>query len=97
MVTMASVPFSFRLDESLKKRLEQAAQGQDRSASYMAVKAIEQFLNARDTKRSAIEEAVKEADKGVFISSQAMNNWMDSWESDEELPVPEPDIFPIKS
>ncbi len=97
MVTMASVPFSFRLDEGLKKRLEQAAQGQDRSASYMAVKAIEQFLNARDTKRLAIEEAVKEADKGVFISSQTMNNWMDSWGSEEELPAPEPDIFPTKS
>ncbi len=71
MVTMASVPFSFRLDKSLKKR--------------------------SDTKCSAIEEAVKEADKGVFISSQAMNNWMDSWGSEKELPAAEPDIFPTKS
>ncbi len=97
MLTMASVPFSFRMDESLKKRLEQAAQSEDRSASYMAVKAIEEFLNASDTKRSAIEEAVKESDKGVFISSQAMNNWMDSWGHEKELPAPEPDIFPTKS
>jgi len=94
---MTSVPFSFRLDESLKKRLEQLAQNEERSASYIAVKAIEQFLSANDAKRRAIEAAVKEADQGVFISSQGMNKWMESWGREEELARPEPDIFPSKS
>jgi predicted transcriptional regulator len=97
MITMTSVPFSFRLDESLKKRLEQEAQSQERSASYVAVKAIEQFLYAKDVKNLAIEEAVKEADQGIFVSSQAVNNWMESWGSEEELSAPEPDILPTKS
>lgn len=41
-----------------------------------------------EDKRAAIEAAVEEADKGRFISSEAMNAWIDSWDTDEELPVP---------
>ena len=90
---MTTSSFTLRIDSDLKKRLEQAAKAADRSASYMAAKAIEAMVEARDEKRRAIEAAVIEADKGVFISSKAMHKWMDSWGTDNELSPPEPDIF----
>ena len=42
-----------------------------------------------------LREAEAEADKGAFISQEAMMRWMDSWNDDgePELPMPEPDIF----
>jgi predicted transcriptional regulator len=91
---MNNVPFSLRLEPVLKSRLEEAAQSEDRSASYVATRAIESFLDARDAKRAEIEAALVEADKGIFVSQEAVHRWMESWDTDNELPMPEPDIFP---
>lgn len=35
-----------------------------------------------------------EAEKGIFISEEATTRWVESWGTDNELPPPEPDIFP---
>ena len=91
---MASSPFSLRLSPELKERLDAVAESEDRSASYVATKAIEAFLDARDAKARAIDAAFREADKGIFVSQEAVHRWMDSWDTDNELPIPEPDIFP---
>lgn len=91
---MASSPFSLRLSPELKDRLDAVAEDEDRSASYIATKAIEAFLDARDARDHAIREAIAEADKGIFVSSEAVDRWMESWGTDNELPMPEPDIFP---
>ena len=88
----SSVPFSLRLAPDLKSRLETEAKNADRSASYMATHAIKMFLDAQDSKRRAIELAIIEADKGEFISSEAMGNWVKSWGSDNELSKPVADI-----
>jgi predicted transcriptional regulator len=90
------MPFSLRIDARLKKRLDREAVREDRSAGYIAQKAIEDYLNARDHKRKALEEALAEVDKGVFISEKAMDAWINSWETANELPPPKPDIFPAK-
>lgn len=91
---MSTTPFSLRLAAETRQRLDREAESLDRSASYVATKAIESFLDAREAKRRALAEAIVEADKGVFISSEAIGRWMDSWDTDNELPPPEPDIFP---
>ena len=93
---MASVPFSIRLDKDLKDRLKCEAQNADRSTSYLATKAIEAYLEARETKRQAIQEAIREADKGVFVSRAAVHEWLESWESDPTAPAPKADIQPKK-
>ena len=91
---MSSAPFSLRLDPSVKSRLDEAARGADRSASWIATRAIEAFLDARDERQRAIKAALAEGDKGVFISQEAMAAWMESWGTEAELPAPEPDVFP---
>ena len=90
---MPSVPFSMRMDTEIKARLESEAMRKDRSAGYIVQKAVERYLEHMDLFR---EEMVAEADKGVFISEEAMNKWMESWDTGNELPPPEPDIFPDK-
>ncbi|WP_413992194.1 hypothetical protein ACMDCR_08950 [Labrys okinawensis] len=44
----------------------------------------------------ALKIAVAEADKGIFISGEAVEAWVRSWDTENELPPPEPDIFPTK-
>lgn len=94
---MTSPVFTMRLDPELKDWLEAEAKRQDRSAAYVAKQAIQSLKEETEAKAQIISEAIAEADKGVFISEDAMNAWMDSWDTDAELPPPEPDIFPQQS
>ena len=89
----STTSFTLRLDEDVKNALEAEAVKEDLSASYLAAKAITDMLAAKQAKAQAIELALAEAEKGVFISEKAMTRWVDSWTEDPELPFPEPDVF----
>ena len=90
---MATERLSLRIDAGLKKDLEREARREERSASWLAVKAIEAMLHDRAEKREAIHEAIAEADKGTFISQDAMDAWVSSWSTETELPQQETDVF----
>lgn len=91
---MPTAPFTFRMDNELRKSLEREAQYEDRPASQLANRAIKTMIEAREAKRQAIDAALEEAEKGEFISQGALNQWMDSWDGNNELPIPQPDIKP---
>ena len=93
---MASTPYSIRLDDELRKALEIEAAIEDRPPAQLAVRAIRSMLEAKATKRAAIDAALAEADEGRFISGEAMNAWIDSWDTEAELPMPKADIFPAR-
>ena len=93
MPIMSTVPFTFRIDKELKKSLDLEAQTEERSASYLASKAIKLMLDQQEEKRLAVKKAILEADKGVFVSQEAVHGWMDSWDTENELPKPKADIF----
>lgn len=88
---MATAPFTLRLDTKLKKRLEKEAKQQERSAGFIAAKAIERFLDAKQAELRIINAALKEADKGDFVSSEAVDAWMQSWGTENELLMPKAD------
>ena len=89
-----SSPLSIRIDKTLKARLETAAKAEDRSVSYMAQKAIENFVAAREFKRDAILHAYHASlTEKAFISGEKMTEWVESWGSENEMPEPSPDIF----
>ena len=90
---MTTVPFSFRIDSDTKAQLELEARALDRSASYVATKAIKAYLRASQRKRAAIDQAVEAAEKRVFVSEKTVTTWVDSWGTENELPKPAPDIF----
>jgi predicted transcriptional regulator len=89
-----TTPFSMRLDDEVKAKLEREARREERSAGYVAQKAIESYLESKAYFRQEMEAAIAEADKGVFISWEKIDAWMESWDTEGELPPPEPDIFP---
>ena len=51
------------------------------------------FLRSSEAERRLLKERIAEADKGVFISGEAMLRWIESWGTENELPPPEPDVF----
>ncbi len=89
-----SVSFSIRMDEGLRARLEKEAQAEDRSASYLAQKAISAFLDARASRRQEILAAYAQSQSETeFVSEEAVSAWVDSWETPNELPVPAADVI----
>ncbi len=93
---MASVQLSVRMDPDIKARLEKEARLEDRSASYIIQKALDQYLSVKERRRQDFDDAVAEADKGIFVSGEAVERWVLSWDTKNELPEPEPDIFPAR-
>lgn len=91
---MAPSPYSIRLDDELRQSLEREAEIEDRPPTQLAVRAIRQMLEAKAAKRAAVEAALAKADRGEFISAEAMNDWIASWDTDEDAPAPKADITP---
>jgi predicted transcriptional regulator len=91
---MGTTPYTIRLDDALKRALEREATLEDRPPAQLAVRAIRTMLDAKQAKRAAIEASLAEADTGRFISEETMTAWIDSWDTDDEGPVPKADILP---
>lgn len=90
---MPSVPFSVRIDDALKKRIDHLCDLTDRSQGFVASKALEEYLERYQWKIEALKRAKEEADKGEFISHDSMLSWVESIGTDEEKTAPTPDIF----
>ncbi len=89
---MATNPFSVRIDDNLRAQLKHEAKQLHRSESFVAATAIKLYLEGCSQKREAIDLAVTEAEQGDFISSKKMNDWVNSWGNEDELPLPKNDI-----
>ena len=90
---MGERPLALHLGEKLRQNLETEARLREVPESAVAEEAIREFLDRQAWMREEVNKAVREADKGVFISREAMERWIDSWGTENELPPPEPDIF----
>ncbi len=89
---MTTARLSLRIDAELKNHLELEAKREERSASFLAIKAIESMLRDRAEKRAASRSAIQEADRGAFISQDAMDAWVASWGTDTETAAPPADL-----
>lgn len=92
-----SATFSVRLPVEAKKELDAYARATRRSSAFIVKEAVEAHLADRRAYMETVEEGEREADEGVFVSGEAVIRWLQSWGTDNELPRPEPDIFPDKA
>ena len=91
-----SETFSVRLPDDLKAEVESLAKQYKRSRSFIIKEAVEAYVEDRREYLKAIDAAMAEADKGVFHSSEQVFKWMRALGTEQEYPVPEPDIGPEK-
>lgn len=77
-----------RVECSVKERLEAVAKQLNRSKSYLASEAIEEFVAVQEWQIKGIEEAMKSLDAGEGVSHEEVVRWVSSWENDNELPNP---------
>jgi len=93
---MSSTVLSVRVPEALKEQLDYLARATKRSKAYLAAEALDDYVKKNAWRARELHAALLEADKGIFISHEAMLAWADSLGSGAELPAPKPDIFPPK-
>jgi predicted transcriptional regulator len=91
---MPSTVLSVRVPDELKERLEYLSRATKRSKAYLATEALTDYVKKNAWKAKELQQALDEADKGIFVSHEAMIRWVDALASDQELEPPEPDILP---
>jgi RHH-type rel operon transcriptional repressor/antitoxin RelB len=87
---MADNTLSVHLSDDTKKRLDRLSMATSRSATSITTEALEAYLNEQEWQIAAIDEAVSLADRGEFVSHEAMSAWLGSWGTPEELEAPQP-------
>ena len=85
---MTAKPFTTRLDTSVKTRLEAIAQREDRSASYLAKKAITDFVEKREYDHDLITRAREQIANGQGVPEEKIDAWMEEWANIVESPFP---------
>lgn len=73
---MTTTTFTTRIDLELKKRLEQLASRDKRSASFVANQAIQNLVEEREATRDLVFVGLELAKAGHSISEQDIDSWL---------------------
>jgi RHH-type rel operon transcriptional repressor/antitoxin RelB len=82
---------SVRVPDALHEELAALSKATQRSQSFLVEQALSEYVRRQAWQVKAIDEAIAEADARGTISGEAIEAWLASWGSDEELPPPLPD------
>lgn len=85
---MSSTTFTVRVDTAAKERLEQLAKTTGRSSCLLAAEAINEYLDVNEWQVAGIKRAVASLDGGEGVSHERVKDWVTSWGSDKERPIP---------
>lgn len=85
--------FSVRLPDDLKAEVEKIAEATNRSRAYIVKEAVEAYVADHRAYLAALDEAISEADKGVFVSGNAALAWLEELKTNPQTPAPTPDVF----
>jgi len=85
-----STTLTIRLDEATKNRLENLSKSTARSRSFLASKAIQEYLEANEWQVSALRETLGRAERpeAHFIEHEEIINWLETWGTDDEVAPP---------
>lgn len=90
---MTSHVGSLRIPGEMKERLDRLSSVTNRSATALAEEALQDYLSQHELEIEALEAAAERADKGDFVSHEAVAGWLKTRGSADEGPTPKPDIF----
>ncbi len=89
---MTSHVVPLRISDEMKDRLDKLSLVTNRSATAIAMDALEDYLWQREQENEALNLTVERANKGNFVSHDAVAGWLKSWGTDKEQAAPAPDI-----
>ena len=81
---MKSATVSAKLEPSVAKKLDLLAKATARSRSFLVAEAIEAYVKDQAWQIQAIQEGIKEADKGNFAKDKEVKKAFKKWGVDED-------------
>src|SRR5919206_5086294 len=85
-----TVTISVRISRETKEQLENLAESMGRSTNYVVGEALTSYLGENAWQVEAIRKAVEKADAGgPFVPLEDVKRWVESWDTDNELPPPQ--------
>jgi RHH-type transcriptional regulator, rel operon repressor / antitoxin RelB len=70
---------TLRLDSKLKKQLDRLSKAMDRSRSFVAAQAIQEFVTLNEWQIGEIKKALVEADRGELASDEEVQQTVKRW------------------
>ncbi len=83
-----STTLTIRVEKSVKERLERLAEATKRSKSSLAAEGIGAFVETEERQIEGIRKAMASLDAGLGQPHVDVAAWVDSWDEDDELPMP---------
>lgn len=84
---------SLKIDDSLKSRVQQLANTRRRSAHWIMLEAIQQYVDREEARESFKSEALASwksyQETGHHLTGQEARDWLKNWGTDDETTVPE--------
>lgn len=81
---MKTETVSARLSPETAKKFALLAKAINRSKSYLAAEAIENYVNDQQWQIDAIVKGIKEADEGKFVTDRKLRDTLSKWGIDED-------------
>lgn len=82
---------SIELDSDLDRRLSEIAEGMDQPKTAIIERALRDFVELRDWQDVAIDEGLLAAEEGRVFDHDKVGEWIDSWGTPDERPMPSRD------
>jgi len=76
---MKTASISTRLDPEVAKKLDLLAKATSRSKSFLVAEAVEAYLEHQAWQIEAIQEGIKEADRGHFATDEEEKRAFERW------------------
>jgi predicted transcriptional regulator len=81
---MKSATVSAKLEPSVAKKLDLLAKATARSRSFLVAEAIETYVKEQAWQIQAIQEGIKEADRGNFATDKEVKKAFGKWGVNED-------------
>lgn len=83
---------SIKLNDELKGRIQHLADLRHRSAHWIMLEAIRDYIKREEAKESFKQEALKSwasyQETGLHLNGQEVRDWLNTWGTDEETEMP---------
>ena len=84
---------SLKIDDALKSRVQRLAAQRRRSAHWIMLEAIQQYVEREEARESFKQEAlaswVAYQETGRHLTGQEVRTWLSTWGTEDEKAVPE--------
>ena len=84
---------SIKLDDEMNLRIQRLAGAKQRSAHWIMLEAIEQYVQREEARESFKQEALASwaayQETGRHLTGQEVRTWLNTWGTEDERAVPE--------